>query len=74
LSIDPTMMPSAAMLAAQNTPTLVHAVWLIPALPIAAFVVLVAFGRRIGEPVAGWIAVAGMAGSFVASVLTWIGL
>lgn len=74
MTIDPTMLTAATTLAAQSTPTLVHAVWLIPALPIAAFVVLVAFGRRLGEPFAGWLAVAGMAGAFVASVLTWIGL
>lgn len=71
---------STSLLAAQSAevaahvPSLVHLVWLIPALPLAAFVFLIAFGRRLGEPWAGWVAVAGMAGSFVASVLTWSGL
>ncbi len=69
MPIDPSML-----LAAQDAPLLASAVWLIPALPVAAFVVLVAFGRRLGDPVAGWVAAAGMAGSFVASVLTWFGL
>jgi NADH-quinone oxidoreductase subunit L len=57
-----------------HVPTLVHAVWLIPALPLLALLVLIAFGRRIGEPYAGWVAVAGMVGAFVATVCTWIGL
>ena len=67
-------MTLAVQEASRHIPTLVHAIWLIPALPLAAFVLLVAFGRRIGEPFAGWVAAAGMAGAFVASVLTWIGL
>ena len=32
------------------------------------------FGRRLGEPAAGWLATAAMAGSFVASVLVFVGL
>ncbi len=51
-----------------------HAIWLVPACPIAAFVLLIAFGRRLGEPVAGWLAVVGMLGAFVAAVCTWVGL
>ena len=35
---------------------LVELVWLIPALPLAGFMFLVAFGRRLGEPFAGWVA------------------
>ena len=31
-------------------------VWLIPALPLAGFLFLLAFGRRLGEPGAGWVA------------------
>lgn len=59
---------------AVHVPFLVHAVWLIPALPVAALVVLIAVGRRLGEPLAGYVATAAMGGSFVASVLTYIGL
>ena len=33
-------------------------IWLIPALPLFGFVVLLVFGRRIGEPLAGWFATA----------------
>ncbi|HSL56388.1 MAG TPA: NADH-quinone oxidoreductase subunit L [Acidimicrobiales bacterium] len=49
-------------------------VWLIPALPLAGFVTLVLLGRRLGEPAAGWLATAAMAGSFAASVAVFIGL
>ena len=42
-------------------------IWLIPALPLAGFLLLVFAGRRIGEPGAGWIATAAVAGSFVAT-------
>ena len=59
---------------AAQIPALVHAIWLVPAFPIAAFVLLIAFGRRLGEPVSGWLAVVGMLGAFVASVCTWVGL
>ena len=45
-----------------------HLIWLIPALPLAGFVVLVFFGKRIGEPLAGWLATGAVAGSFVATV------
>jgi NADH-quinone oxidoreductase subunit L len=50
------------------------AVWLIPALPLAGFLVLLALGRRIGEPGAGWIATAACGGSFVATVVVYAGL
>jgi NADH-quinone oxidoreductase subunit L len=53
---------------------LVDLVWLIPALPLAGFLVLVVFGRRLGEPGAGWLATAATAGSFVATVLVFLGL
>ena len=32
--------------------------WLIPALPLAGFVLLLVFGRRLGDPWAGWLATA----------------
>ena len=31
-------------------------IWLIPALPVAGFVILTFLGRRIGDPGAGWLA------------------
>jgi NADH-quinone oxidoreductase subunit L len=49
-------------------------VWLIPALPLAGFLVLLAVGRRLGEPAAGWLATAMCGGSFVASVIVYAGL
>jgi len=53
---------------------MVELVWLIPALPIAGFLLLVFLGKRIGEPRAGWIGTATVALSFVASVVVFIGL
>ena len=53
---------------------MVELVWLIPALPLAGFLALLAFGKRLGEPAAGWLAVTSMAGSFAASVVVFLGL
>ena len=39
--------------------------WLIPALPLLGFAILLASGRRIGEPVAGYIATAASGASFL---------
>ena len=50
------------------------AAWLVCAFPLAGFVVLMAVGRRLGEPRAGWLATAAMAGSFVSSVVVFAGL
>ena len=50
------------------------AVWLIPALPLAGVVLLLLFGRKLGDPWAGWLATLMVAGSFVASVLVFLGL
>ena len=49
-------------------------VWLIPALPLAGFLLLLVFGRRLGEPGAGWLATAMCAGSFVATLVVFAGL
>ena len=53
---------------------LVELVWLVPLLPLLGFVILMFFGRRLGEPVAGWLATAAMGGSFLASVLVFVGM
>src|SRR5262245_63481558 len=53
---------------------MLDAVWLIPALPLAGFLLLVVFGRRLGEPAAGWVATAMCAAAFVASVVVFFGL
>lgn len=39
-------------------------IWLVPALPLFGFLVLVATGRRMGDPLAGWFATAMVTGSF----------
>jgi NADH-quinone oxidoreductase subunit L len=48
--------------------------YLVPLLPLLGFLTLVVAGRRMGEPVAGWLATAAIGGSFLASVGTFIGL
>src|SRR5580693_3368774 len=53
---------------------MLHAAYLMPLLPLAGFVVLAAFGRRIGDPWAGWLGTATVAGSFVVAVITYAGL
>jgi NADH-quinone oxidoreductase subunit L len=53
---------------------MVSLVWLIPALPLFGFVVLTLFGRKLGEPLAGWLATLLMAGSFAATVAVHLGL
>jgi NADH-quinone oxidoreductase subunit L len=53
---------------------LVELVWLIPALPLVGFLVLLATGRKLGEPLAGWLATAMCGGAFGATVLVFLGL
>jgi NADH-quinone oxidoreductase subunit L len=49
-------------------------VWLIPALPLAGFVLVLLFGRRLGEPGAGWLATLMVAASFVVTVGVFLDL
>jgi NADH-quinone oxidoreductase subunit L len=49
-------------------------VWLVPALPLAGFLLLLLGGRKFGEPVAGWLATAMCFGSFVTTVVVFFGL
>ena len=53
---------------------LVELVWLIPALPLLGFLLLVPFGRKLGNPGAGYVATLMVAGSFGATVLVFLGL
>ncbi|MDW3220121.1 MAG: NADH-quinone oxidoreductase subunit L [Acidimicrobiales bacterium] len=53
---------------------MVEAVWLIPAFPLAGFVVLLLAGPKLGESRAGWLATLAMGGSFVSSVVVYVGL
>jgi len=52
----------------------INFVYLVPLLPLLGFITLMIVGRRMGEPAAGWLATAAVAGSFGASVLTFFGL
>ncbi|MEX2658690.1 MAG: NADH-quinone oxidoreductase subunit L [Acidimicrobiales bacterium] len=53
---------------------MLEAVWLIPALPLLGFALIVIGNRRLGEPWAGWLATLLVTGSFVAGVVTFAGL
>ena len=53
---------------------MVELLWLVPALPLAGFVILVLAGRRMGEPAAGWIATLMVTASFVVSCVAFVGL
>ena len=50
------------------------AVWLVPALPLAGFLVLTFGGRRLREPIAGWLATGSMVSSFVATLGVFLAL
>jgi len=53
---------------------MLDAVVLIPAFPLLGFLTLLVFGRRLGEPRAGWLATLAMGGSFGASLVTFLAL
>jgi NADH-quinone oxidoreductase subunit L len=53
---------------------LLDLVVLIPALPLAGFLVLLVAGPRLGEPKAGWVATLACGGAFLAAVGTYAGL
>lgn len=53
---------------------MLEAAWLIPALPLTGFILILLIGRRLGEPLAGWLATAMMGGSFLATVAVFFGL
>ena len=48
--------------------------WIVPALPLFGALLLLFLGRRIGEPVAGWIATGLMALAFVWSIVMFVAL
>ena len=49
-------------------------VWLIPALPLLGFLLILLFGRRLGEPRAGYLATAMCGGAFVVAVGVFLDL
>ena len=53
---------------------MVDLVWLIPALPLAGFLLILLFGRRLGEPLAGWLAAAMVGGAFLVTVGVFLDL
>jgi NADH-quinone oxidoreductase subunit L len=53
---------------------MIHAVWLVPALPLAGFLILLATGRRLGDPRAGWLATALMVGAFLVTLGVFLSL
>ncbi|HUY63888.1 MAG TPA: NADH-quinone oxidoreductase subunit L [Acidimicrobiales bacterium] len=53
---------------------MLDAAYLMPLLPLAGFLVLALVGRRLGDPVAGWLGTATVAGSFVVACITYVGL
>jgi len=52
----------------------IHAAWLIPACPLVGFTLLVLAGRKLGDPIAGWLGTLATAGAFLFTVLTFAGL
>src|SRR5580658_3994308 len=53
---------------------MVHLAYLMLLLPLAGFLLLVAVGRRVGDPVAGWIGTATVTGAFVVACIVFAGL
>ncbi len=53
---------------------MLEAAFLIPAFPLAGFLAILIFGRRLGEPGAGWLATAAMGGSFASALTVFVGL
>ncbi|HAM02545.1 MAG TPA: NADH-quinone oxidoreductase subunit L [Acidimicrobiaceae bacterium] len=53
---------------------MIHAAFLMFLLPLAGFVVLALGGRRLGDPLAGWVGTGAVAGSFVVACITYAGL
>lgn len=49
-------------------------VYLIPVLPLVGFAILAPLGRKIGNPLAGWLASAMVFASFVVTVIVFVGL
>jgi NADH-quinone oxidoreductase subunit L len=52
----------------------IDAAWLIPALPLAGFLIILVAGRKLGEPKAGWLATTMCGAAFLVSVGVFIDL
>lgn len=53
---------------------MVNAGYAIIGLPLLGFVINLVWGRRLGEPVAGWVGTIAAGGSFIGAILVWIHL
>ncbi len=53
---------------------MLHAAWVIPAFPLVGFVLLLLGGRRLGDPLAGWLATLMAGGSFLFTALVFFAL
>ncbi|MFM2071216.1 MAG: NADH-quinone oxidoreductase subunit [Actinomycetota bacterium] len=53
---------------------MVNIVWLIPALPLAGFLLILLFGRKLGEPRSGYLATAMVGSAFLVTVGVFIDL
>ena len=51
-----------------------HASWLIPAFPLLGFALLLTVGRKLGDPLAGWLATTAAGAAFIATVVMFSGL
>jgi NADH-quinone oxidoreductase subunit L len=49
-------------------------VFLIPAFPLVGFALLAAFGKKLGDPKAGWLGFLAVFASFISTVIVWLGL
>lgn len=53
---------------------MVDFVYLVPLFPLLGFITLMAVGKKMGEPSAGYLATAAVGGSFLATVVTFFGI
>ncbi|MEA2685525.1 MAG: NADH-quinone oxidoreductase subunit, partial [Actinomycetota bacterium] len=53
---------------------MLEAVWLIPALPLTGFLILLVAGKRLGDPRAGFLATGMMVAAFLTAVIVFFGL
>src|SRR6478736_6331611 len=53
---------------------MIDAVWLIPALPLAGFLIILVAGRKLGDPKAGWLATTMLGAAFLVAVGVFIDL
>ena len=53
---------------------MINFVYLVALFPLVGFISLMVFGRRMGEPVAGYFATAAVGSSFISAVITYFGI